>query len=413
MTARRKAQDNTPAALIPVNRAGEVIEGAGAVALSGNNDGEDWRMTVGGESAFDPADDGLSDVPQTAADRIATTLANAAGDDRAVVKVWRVLDGGKGMSWCKDYSPADYETGGLEMIRDTWGPGLFEVRVYGVHPTGKAGHPGFGMRASARITVEAAKNQPLGLPGGGMSNALEGTLRLMLEGQQAMLRQLQEQAAKTTAPVDPVAQMTQMFTMMKLMREATGESGKKSSIAEVVDAIRELKDVSGIINPTDKGDDDSVMGILKTMLPVVQTAIANRAPPPAVSFPQIAAPPSIANATPPEPQSIESEAMPKTPALNPEAVAALALRGYLAALLVMAQQSTPEADLIQQGAELIYEKLPDEIVDMLALDSWFTLLCQVEPGAARYQDWLMKVRDAALALFEAPDDDEAAPGAAG
>jgi len=44
----------------------------------------------------------------------------------------------------------------------------------------------------------------------------------------------------------------------------------------------------------------------------------------------------------------------------------------------------------------------------MALDNCFDLLCEVAPEVAPHQAWLTQARDAALALFDKDEGDQAA-----
>jgi hypothetical protein len=63
---------------------------------------------------------------------------------------------------------------------------------------------------------------------------------------------------------------------------------------------------------------------------------------------------------------------------------------------------------IAEGATFVYEKLPDELVELMALDNWFDLLETVAPEVTSHKAWFQQVRDEALARFDAPEDDAAA-----
>jgi len=80
------------------------------------------------------------------------------------------------------------------------------------------------------------------------------------------------------------------------------------------------------------------------------------------------------------------------------------LKGYLKTLLSMAQKNKS----VQDGSDFVFQKLPDELVELMALDNWFELLEMVSADATQHRAWLTQVRDHALGRFDAPEADQAA-----
>lgn len=83
----------------------------------------------------------------------------------------------------------------------------------------------------------------------------------------------------------------------------------------------------------------------------------------------------------------------------------LNLRGYLKTLIANAVKGVS----VEKSAQLVYDKLPDEIVDLMALDNWWDLLVEVDAHVEPHKAYLTKVRDTALAKFEVDEDDEEDP----
>lgn len=386
----------------------------------------DWQMQVrNGADALDSLPD--EDEPeQTASDRVMSMIGELPDDERAVVKVYRKTGiNGRTLAWCDDYSPADFEAGGLGMIRQKYGAGDFQVCLYGTVPGTKR----YTIRARSDIHVDASATAlATGTP-----SPQNDAMRMLMEGQAAMLKALTERPA---AP-DPMEQMRNTLALMTTMREAFGLTAPatppKSSIAEMVDAIKELRAAGELVNPPP--EDDSLVGMVKSMLPMVTQAMQARQAPSAEPspFPPIGHLPAIGAVNdepagavafdPAHPDSIVHElhgAPPATsgatdmPIMSPEMAAALKLKAYVAALVAMAMANTdPEV-----GAEVVYEKLPDEWIDLLELPNWWPLFSAQVPAVAPHEAWFTKVRDRALAMFnEQPADTESGvheggPGAA-
>ena len=333
------------------------------------------------------------DSDESATDRVATLLRRAADEGADQLRVYRKRQGH--LDWCETYTPEQFEDGDLPMLRDSFGPGDYELRLYGRHPkTGK-----YGIVAKSSVTIaQALKNAPDLRRDDGLAQVLA----TIAEGQRAMLQALTERPQQK----DPTEEMTKMLGLMVTMRQAMGiDNTQRSQISEIVTAIRELREASDEINPGK--ENDSILGALPQVLDVVkagmaqQQAQAQQQPLPLVELPQQfdVQPPPVQQPAPAKSDEKEN------PVFNP--LILLQLKAYLKTLINMAASETE----VEKGAKFVYEKMPDEIVDLMALDNWFDLLSEVAPECNVHKVWFLQVRNKALAMFEQDDDgseDEAA-----
>jgi hypothetical protein len=338
---------------------------------------------------------------ESAADRVATLLRRAADDGASQLRVYRKRQGH--LDWCDTYTPEQFEEGDLPMLRDTWGPGDYELRLYGKHPvTGK-----YGIVAKTSVTIAQALKTAPDLRRD--DNGLQQVLATIAEGQRAMLQALTERPQQK----DPTEEMTKMLGLMVTMRQAMGiDAQPRSQITEIVSAIRELREASDEINP-EKESNDSLLGALPKVLEMVQTGMSQQQPQ-AQPMPFVELPPSIASAPIPQPQPQPQPQPIQQPNPQPNEDQAvfnplviLQLKAYLKTLINMAQSKKS----VEAGAKFVYDKMPDEIVELMTLDNWFDLLLEVAPECKPHQDWLTQVRDQALAMFDQVDegdDDKAA-----
>ena len=343
------------------------------------------------------------DSEETASDRVATLLRRAADEGAEQLRVYRKRHGH--LDWCETYTPEAFEEGDLPMLRDTFGPGDYELRLYGRHPkTNK-----YGIVAKTSVTIATALRTA---PDPRRDDGLTQVLATIADGQRQMLQALTERPA----PKDPTEEMSKMLSLMAMMRQAMGiDTQPRSQITEIVSAIRELREASHEINP-DK-EPETLLGALPQMLDVVKAGMAQQQAQTAQQpLPQIALPPSIANA--PMPQALTQAAtqpeVDLTPNPQPEGeqpvfnpLVILQLKAYLRSLLKMAENKKP----VDIGAQFVYDKLPDEIVELMGLDNWLELLIEVSPDAEKYSAWLTEVRNQALAMFD-QGEDESEPEAA-
>lgn len=359
---------------------------------------EAWQLEVQRRQQEAPDEE---PIEETAADRVQRMLSSSGDDDTARVSLYR-LPAPRKYEWCDDYSPAEFEAGGLAMIRKKWGPGSYEIRLYGKRP----GTTLFSIRAKEIITI-VQSSEPT--PGG---HAMPSELTALL----ATLAQQQQQQAETQRAmleaitnrpvIDPMAQMTQMLQMMALMRQATGANeAPKNNLKEIVEAMREMREVSKEFGPQgDKEESDPLMAMLPGVLDLVK-ASAQRPVPQAVEFPPVALP------APVEQHQTEERAPDETvnPVEDNDPMSITTLRLHLAVLLDMASKHTVPAE----AAEVVYSKAPDEILDMLSYPGWFDLLVRFEPSAAPHKVWLENVSAIVVQIMkeesETISEDESGP----
>jgi hypothetical protein len=331
-------------------------------------------------------------IEETPTDRVATLLSLATGDDRAYIACYR-LSKGK-MEWCKRYRPDEFEDGSFDLIRDDFGPGEYELRLYGTDPrTGK-----WAVRRRTRIEMADIPKRP---DQAALPNGLSQVLTTIAQGQQQMLDALVQM--KQTPQREPMDEMTKMLNMMSLMRDAMGltqaQPSNKSSISEIVEAIKELRGAAAEVMP--EKEEPGLMTMLPKVIELVAAGQqAQQAPQVMHANPmyQDGSNGVLSSVTmPPAFQSLQADQPNQDDDMNP--MTAWKLRGYLKNLVAYAQRNAP----IEEAAQYVYEKIPDELIDVMELASWFTVLSAVASEVKPHQEYLQKVRDAALALLSQDD----------
>lgn len=329
-------------------------------------------------------------------DRVMSMLSDLRADERAVVKIYRRGQGNK-IFWCDDVPLVDFETGGFPLIRQRFGPGEYEIRVYGSQ----------GVKTKANINIfqsetpQGAQQQQQAAP---QNDNLARVLEQMAQNQQAMAEQQRAliESISNRPQVDPMAQMTQMMTLMGAMRQAMApEPQAKSSITEIVAAIKELKAVSSEINPQAEEKEPSLLQMAPQFLDVLKSGMAAQQQ--QTQMPQVAIPGSFAtmDAVPQELQRMPQVEQPPQTETDDDvnALQKLALMALLSKINALAVSGADP----QKAADLILEKAPDEVLDFLATDEWFDVLAQFYPAFVRHKDWLTKARDLVNAELDAPD----------
>jgi len=356
------------------------------------------------------------EIEETATDRVASMLAGINGLDRAELKVYKIKDGS--LEYCQGFKPEQFEEGNFDLLRDRFGHGEFELRLYATHPQTRK----FGIRSKLRVKMSevnrAAMNE--GLPSG-----IAQVLGAIAQGQSQMLDALVQM--KQQPQKDPMEEMTKMLSMMTMMRQAMGMDGQQrsgSSIGEIVEAIRELRSAADEVSPQ-REEPESMMAMLPKVLDIVSAGMSKgqaQAQPEPEAFHQLDLPPAFAQA--PQQAQAQPQAEPQAqPAYqpNPEPEPTqttpqseeqmqfgkylFKLRAYLSALVDMATRAIPP----EKTAEFVVDKLPDELLEIMELPNWFEQLAAVAPEVKNHEVYLRQVRDIALSMLEFEDEGEDDP----
>lgn len=363
--------------------------------------GEDWRQQIGSPAGalIVHDEDEPPDEPLTAADRVAAMLADVAGDARAKVKLYRLGSDGK-MVWCDDMTPEQFETGGLPSIRNRWGAGDYVLALYGTTP-GKAGSPnGFGLITRQTVSIAPDLTAPADAPAA--HSGLSQVLATIAEGQRAMLEAL---TRRPETQADPLQQMGVMLGLMTQMRQAMGGDGpreKPRGVVELLTELKALKDLGGELLGGEKAEpSDPLTAALPEVLSLIKTATAQQAAPgaaPALPMPAVQLPPSIPETTPENPTVPEIT--------DPQQLIAQ-LQKHLRNLVKLAAANVDH----ELGADIVYDNLPDELIEAMRGEAWFDMLSSFEPGVTPHREWFDKVRALVLEWFANghPDDADDAP----
>jgi hypothetical protein len=344
------------------------------------------------------------EIEETATDRVASMLAGINGLDRAELKVYKLNQGS--LEYCQGFKPEQFEEGNFDLLRDRFGHGEFELRLYATHPQTRK----FGIRSKLRVKMSEVNKAAVSdtLPSG-----LAQVLGTIAQGQERMLDALVQM--KQQPQKDPMEEMTKMLGMMSMMRQAMGmdnQSRAGSSISEILGAIRELRSAADEVAPQ-REEPETMMAMLPKVLDIVSAGMnkgqAQQQPEPEAEFHPVQLPPSFAQAQPQSQPQPQPEPQPQPNPTNEDDMAnplvIIKLKAYLKTLTDMAVALTP----VDKAADFVYDKLPDDLIEIMLLDNWFELLSGFAPAVKPHEAWLRQVRDAAMAMFEIEDEDESAP----
>jgi hypothetical protein len=222
--------------------------------------------------------------------------------------------------------------------------------------------------------------------------------------------------ARVIAPVDPMTQMQTMLAMAAQMRAAFGVTQQPQAtglgaLTEMLALQKLLREHARELVP-DEGEGDSLIGLAKPLLESLLTAQREQAQiAPMVALPTLMqAPPQIAPASAsvqlPLPQIAPAPAPYSQPQPQPQPNEGDSVDPLSYAIInIFADDLIKRAEKkssIPETAALVFEKAPDEILDLLEMESWFEAFVQWKPAAIPYREWFTSVRDAVQKLV---DDD--------
>lgn len=327
---------------------------------------------------------------ETPFERISGLLNLASGEEKCFIQCYRLNKGA--LEYCKRYQPNELEDQSFDIIRDDFGPGDYELRLYASDPRTNR----WLLRKRTRVQMADTPKKP---DQAALPNGLSQVLSTIAQGQQQMLDALVQM--KQTPQRDPMEEMTKMLSMMSLMREAMGmnqaqPASSRSSIGEIVDAIKELRGAAAEVMP-EKEESNDLMGMLPKVLDLVTAAQGQQAAQPTEMAPmhQVDTGAVLSTVTLPPAFQTQAAAQPAEESEEMNPITLLKLRGYLKTLVHCAERSAPVAE----AAQFVYDKLPDDLIDMMELPTWFELLGAVAPEVKAHQAYLTQVRDQALSLF--------------
>jgi hypothetical protein len=352
------------------------------------------------------------EIEETATDRVASMLAGINGLDRAELKVYKIKDGS--LEYCQGFKPEQFEEGNFDLLRDRFGHGEFELRLYATHPQTRK----FGIRSKLRVKMSEVNKAAMtdSLPSG-----IAQVLGTIANGQAQMLDALV--MMKQQPQKDPMEEMTKMLSMMTMMRQAMGMDGQQragSSIGEIVEAIRELRSAADEVSPQ-REEPETMMAMLPKVLDIVSAGMSkgqSQAQQEPEAFHPVELPPVFSQANQqvqaqPEPQAqpaYQAQQEQPQPIQNPPQTEdqmqfgkyLFKLKAYLSALVDMATKAIPP----EKTAEFVVDKLPDELLEIMELPNWFEQLAAVAPEVKNHEAYLRQVRDLALGMLEFDDEGE-------
>lgn len=313
------------------------------------------------------------ELNESVVDRVAVALGDVAGDERAYIYVARLERGTS--TWCQNYTPQQYEDGGLAMLRAEWGAGDYDIRLYAT----KAESGSFGIRARNSVSIATSKSALASAPAPAASVGIDPVMRSILENLvQSNAAIIAALSQSKPAPVEPIIQFQQMLGMLASMREvfqpAQAVPSKSTSLIEQLKEMREVQSLMG-----DGHDGDNLIAQLAPIVDLVKTAV-EREKTSDVNIPVVAIPSSVTDLQ--------------------------IIMPFDDLLRSVENRARVKADPAQT-AQFIVSNIPDNFADTFATiiesDDWLASLNRLIPNMSAHSEWLSLVRHHLIGLLFEPD----------
>lgn len=355
-------------------------------------------------------------------DRVVTVLSEVADPmKRSKIAMWQLREG-EPPEWKYDYTVEQIESGGLPMIRKHFGAGTYELRVYGYKP----GSTRFVVltKPTIKIGADPLESSAVTNPSAPGSD-VTAVLTMLAEGQRNMM-------AEITKRPDPMASMKDMLTMMTLMRGAMGldnaAAPQKTPLAEVIDAIKEIKGVQQLLGG-DGPEKTDTERLIEMAQPLVKSVLDHVSPAQQVQVrpaPQLTVPRQFGGSHAPTQMPIRAipptgnpmvASVANSPTIQPaqetrtdtqpveisEDEAVKELQEFFKMLIDMAAKNDP----VEKGIDVVYERLPEDMLKELSSERWWQMLMYYAPEVAPHEKWFTDVRDGVLKEIAEDNADEA------
>jgi hypothetical protein len=314
---------------------------------------------------------------ESAVDRISIMLQGSKSGARSEVKVYRIKPDNT-ENFCSSYKPEDFENGDLSLIQKQFGGGVYKIKVYATDPVNNK----FRLYANQKVEIEQPLtdlSKPVVENNNGMHTLFEKMLNRMDNMEQRFIN------AQT--PAQPVT-MEGILQQMVMMKQVLGSNEPKSSVTELLEGLKQMREMSDLINPSKSDRDESdgllplasqAMDLIKGFSqPVNDAPVQNQIAHVPVNRPVNTRP--IQNDI-----KIENENENK----NDDTMMIKFL------LKTLKSKSANNEDVVLV-ADALAPMIPEAVWEMLEADDWFDKLCEFDTECLPHKNWFTKLHDELL-----------------
>lgn len=283
------------------------------------------------------------------------------------VNVYRYTPG-KPLAFSKSYLPMEFS---LEILKDEFGPGEYEVRVYDQT----------ALKSRRRINIDKPLHPAPVAPvqhNDKLIETMNAGFNRMAEMFAGALNQLAASQPKQKSS-------SEILEEMRIMSEIIGNNRAPAApAADPMSLIETAFILADRINPRPAGENDLLLEGLKAFAPVLGVAMTQQQHQQA---PALAAPQTMPTVQPP---------VQPVPASQPTPTSEQDMMKYYVWLLV--QNAKQDNDPSTYANLFIDQTSVEEARGFVMNPTWFEILCNVNPEVANYRPWFEELRNIVLEL---------------
>ena len=365
----------------------QILAANGIVPEVAQASAHDFEQAINSPSQFEPEETD----EDNALSRVLSRVRTAPSDLRSEVRLHRVKSDGK-LAYCAKFTVEEYDESGEELIRGTFGAGIYRVMVYGPSLVDGSNYGKFVRLANQLVEIEPSlipiNSKTLGGDGSVQSNGI--VMQMVIE----RLNQMQTRIEQ--GPINQSIDQMEMFEKFAKLQRMLGGNKQDKSLLDQIREMEALKKFKDNLTGDESGDTKTpgMMDLAAQVLEILKPKLAEvgaQQVAPSISLPQsIAGAPEIPSQQDQQSQPMENE--------NVNAAENFMGNVMLSALIKAAQRN----DAIETHAPGMADKLPDEVLDILELPIWFDSLTEMfpnqKPALIQYRPWFEQLRTRIIEL---------------
>lgn len=346
------------------------------------------------DAALAPDTDIESEPPNVALENVLAELSD--GDGAKVIVSRMEAQGGRGRkAYLFECQPSEFS---LAEVQAHYGAGDYSIFVRG--PKGICANRTISIGASREAARAPASAATVQAP----PAAIHPEVKMMLEQQQRLLELVMARAGG--GQTEAIANLKTFAEALGVVRPAQAvPTAHADPLAQFGMFMKFMEQVQGLAKTQVPADADVDTVLLSKGMDLVQgfftAARDGNLPPPGRTPP---AAPALALVPPPQPAppAPAGAAVPLPPDEDED------MQMLKAQMALVMRAAAHDAD-VETYAGVVFENLPDDMLDQLKSDTWLTALCVIEPRAVNYKPWFEKLRARVLEMLAEESDASSSP----
>ncbi len=316
-------------------------------------------------------------------------IADLGGAIDAKVNVYKAEKGSRQMAYVGSYDAADFS---LDSIKAEYGGGSYRIHV----------RRDGALVANRLLTIAESRNKPEVIAAAGPQLNPADLIATMQQGFATLGQSLLQGMAQMIPPPVPAKSTQEMLQEMLTMKQLLAPAHESAPVDQFA-IFRQGMELAAQMQPRegDVGTNELMLEAIKSLGPVLGSAIQKPAFNPQIAgpgvvppAPQLPAPPFVSHSMPQPAQHAEPQPQP------PEG-ADMSLQEKLFFNTVIAAANA-DADPATYSALVLDLLGNDQALRLVSLPDWFEQLVAREPRAFAHKPWFEEMRENIYLLTETP-----------